>query len=361
MRIGIDARAAAESPAGGGRYVREMLRHLAQIDRDHSYLLYARRPWTEGELDSRFEWRLIPSGDPIWHLRTAIAASRACDAYLSTNSYLTLWGAWVPSVAVVYDLIAFHSELRPQRRASLIERLTLAPALRRASAVTTISSATKADLVARYPWVARKTEAIPLAADEAFSPEARDADEATLARHGVEGPYVLVTGTLEPRKNLPRLIEAFAGLSGRDHRLVLVGARGWETGETLRRIAEHDDRVLALGHVPDSDLPALYRRAELFCYPSLYEGFGLPVVEALACGTATLASDRPSIREVGGDAVHYVDPLSVADIQRGLREMLDDRGARVALAARGPAQAAQFSWRSTAERTLSLIERSARG
>src|SRR3954454_11067799 len=132
--IGIDARAAAEVPAGRGRYVRELLAALARRDDACRWLLYARSRWDGGDLDDRFEWRRIDSGDPLWHLRAARAASREANVFLSTNSYLTAWFTRIPTAVVVHDMITFHRDARPQRRASLIERATAGFGSRRAAA-----------------------------------------------------------------------------------------------------------------------------------------------------------------------------------------------------------------------------------
>src|SRR3954451_12073579 len=146
--IGIDARAAAEVPAGRGRYVRELLRALARREDDARFLLYARDRWDK-PLDGRFEWRLIDAPDPLWHLRAARAANREAAVFLSTNSYLTAWFTRIPTAIVVYDLIAFDPAARPQRRASLIERATAGPAVRRAASLLAISDWTRRDLEKR--------------------------------------------------------------------------------------------------------------------------------------------------------------------------------------------------------------------
>lgn len=355
--IGIDARAAAEVPAGRGRYVRELLTALARTGDEVRFVLYARERW-QAELDERFTWRLVEAPDPIWHLRVARAASGESDVFLSTNSYLTAWFLRVPSVVVVYDLVAFDRALRPQRRAALIERATIRPAIRRAARLLAISEATRRDLVARFPRAADKAIVTPLAADTAFSAAPEPSDAGVLERHGIDGPYVLATGTLEPRKNLPRLIRAFDALDPgvrERRRLVIVGPTGWETGETEQAIAEHGDLVVTVGRVPDADLPALYRRADVFCYPSIYEGFGLPVLEAMQCGTAVVTSDVSSLPEVGGDAVRYVEPSDTGSIRDGLAAVLSDPALRARLAAAGVERARGFSWDRTARMTLDAL------
>ena len=344
MRIGIDARAAAEVPAGRGRYVRELLRALARREDGEEYVLYGRTAWEEVP----FPWRIIERPDPFWSIAAGRAAGRECDVVLATNSYLMAAVASAPSVVVVYDLVAFDRELRAPR-GSLFERLTLPLAVRRAAAMLCISDATRRELVERFPRA--RAETVPLAADPRFF----DAVPARRAK-----PYVLCTGTLEPRKNVPRLIEAFAALDPalRDsHELVLAGPEGWETAPILESIGAHGDFVRAIGFVPEADLPGLYAGAVAFAYPSLQEGFGLPVLEAMAAGTPVLTSDVSSLPEVGGDAAVYVDPLETASIRDGLARLLADESLRARLASEGRERARGFSWDRTADATLSAIRR----
>jgi glycosyltransferase involved in cell wall biosynthesis len=363
VRIAIDARAAAEVPAGRGRYVRELLRHLVGLDAEHRFALYARTAWEDEALagDARFRWRIVPAGEPHWSVLAALHASREQDAVLATNSYLLAALARVPAVATVFDLAPFRRDVVLPRGAGF-ERLTLPLAVRRATALLPISHATRDDLVARFPRAAPKTTVVELAADDAFGAVAGAGADAVAPRYGLKKPYVLALGTLEPRKNLPRLIDAFAGLDAalRDtHELVLAGGAGWSTGELDAAVARHRAFVRPLGHVPDADLPGLYREAVLFAYPSLLEGFGLPVLEAMSAGVAVVTSNASSLPEVGGDAVRYADPHDVASIRSALEELLRDPAARARLAAAGRERAARFSWERTARETLACVESAA--
>src|SRR4051794_14659042 len=221
LTVAIDARAAAEVPAGRGRYVRELLTALDALPEaeDVRFLLYARKPW--GSLDpGRFTWTPIGLPDPAWHLAAAARASREADVLLSTNSYLTAWFALKPTAVVVYDLVPFVDPANARGSSARIERTTIRPALRRAAALPCISQATRADLVRLYPHAAPKAGVIPLAADPAFG-----APVAAPGHPSLHEPYVLAVGTLEPRKNLERLIAAWTaldpGLRG-EHVLALV-------------------------------------------------------------------------------------------------------------------------------------------
>jgi glycosyltransferase involved in cell wall biosynthesis len=352
--FGIDARAATEEGAGGGRVVRELLRALSARADGHRYLLYARERWDE-PLGGRLEWRLVRSRDPLWHLRAAVAASRECDAFLSTNSYLTAWLLRVPCAPMVFDLVAFDRELRPQRRSGLIERLTLPLAVRRSAALLAISRATADDLAARFPLARGKTTVVPLAAAPALGEAGAELPPGVPDRG-----FVLAVGTLEPRKNLPRLVGAYRRLPAdlqAAHPLVIAGRVGWEAGETLAALRSLGDRAVRTGFVPDAQLALLYRRCALFAYPSLGEGFGLPVLEAMAAGAAVLTSDRSSLPEVGGHAAAYCDPTDVAAIAAGIERLLRDPARLAELRATGPARAAEFSWARTADVVVETLER----
>jgi glycosyltransferase involved in cell wall biosynthesis len=359
VRIAIDARAAAEVPAGRGRYVRELIRGLSRLPADHEFILYAREPWSGASLDERFRWRIVSAPGLSWPLAVGERMSREADVALACTSYAVTAPWRIAGAAIVWDFAPFDRRLRAPR-GSLLERVTLPIALRRCDALIAISQATRDELARRFPKARAKTIVAYPAADERFSPEPNPVDERVLQAHGLRRPYVLVTGTLEPRKNLPRLIEAFAGLepSERDGwTLALAGAAGWETDATFATAAAHGDLVLTLGYVPEQELPSLYRQADVFCYPSLYEGFGIPVLEAMQSGTAVLTSSVSSMPEVGGDAARYADPRDTRDIRRGLSELMRDPELRRRGATAGRARAAMFDWHATARRVLGELER----
>jgi glycosyltransferase involved in cell wall biosynthesis len=357
ISIGIDARAAAEVPAGRGRVVRELLRALAGFDHPHQYILYARVAWAEDELDERFQWRLLDAKDPWWHVKAARAANGECDVFLSSNSYLTSRFLRIASVPIVYDLATFEPSMRPKRRSRIIERLTLGSAVKRSAKLLAISQATAEALIGRFPGAASRTVVAPLGVAAALS-AADPAEAATLPPAG----FVLAVGTLEPRKNLPRLVEAYAAMPPElqaSHPLVVVGALGWETNGTLRALQSLGERCTMLGYVSDAALAELYRRCAVFCYPSLGEGFGLPVLEAMAAGAVVLTSDVSSLPEVGGDAVAYANPTEVPAISGQLQSLLRDDALRAELSKRARARAEEFSWESFAETVLAVLEEAA--
>ena len=352
MIAGIDARAAAEVQAGRGRYVRELLGALDALDDDGTrYRLYAREIWNPPSRPSpRFAWSTVGLPDPLWHPAAAVRASHACDVFLSTNSYLTAWFTTVPTAIVVHDLVPFVMPQAAQARAARIERATIGPALRRAGALICVSEATRRDLVARHPEVAGRAHVVPEAADARFSARVEPAR--------LDKPYVLAAGTLEPRKNLVRLIEAWAALPEQvrsRHVLALVGPTGWDVDATLAAARAHSDEVRLLGYVDDDELVALYAGAAAFAYPSLYEGFGLPVLEAMAAGAPVVTSTASSLPEVAGDAALLVDPYDVRALRDALVAVLTDEGRAAALRAAGRERAAAFSWERAAVATLAVL------
>jgi alpha-1,3-rhamnosyl/mannosyltransferase len=360
LTIGIDARAATEVSAGRGRVVRELLRALgAREDDRHRYVLFARDVWEDEELDERFAWHLIEARDPLWHMIAARVANKRCDVLLSSNSYLTTLFTRVPTVPIVYDMVTFEPAMRPNRRSSLIERATLGPAVRRSAALLAISQATADALIARFPKAAGRTAVAPLGVTPALSGELEADEAASLPPAG----FVLAVGTLEPRKNLPRLVEAYGDLDEdlqRVHPLVVVGALGWETGATLQALRSLGERCTMLGHVSDKALAELYRRCAVFCYPSLGEGFGLPVLEAMAAGAAVITSNLSSLPEVGGDAVEYVNPHDTGSIAASLRRLLADQPRRAELGQRAIVRAQTFSWEHFAEIVLATLDQAVR-
>jgi glycosyltransferase involved in cell wall biosynthesis len=235
-------------------------------------------------------------------------------------------------------------------------RLALPEILRRADRVITISNCSKRDIMRIYGLPDRKVSVTLLAADERFCPDPVGVPGSALA--ALPRPYILNVGTLEPRKNLEGLLRAFARAcqAGVPHTLVITGARGWGRSRLapLPRELGIADRVVFTGFVPDEDLPHLYAGADFFVYPSLYEGFGLPVLEAMASGTPVITSNLSSLPEVAGDAALLVDPRSEAELAGAMVRLAGEAGLGAALRVRGLDRAAEFSWRRTADETLAI-------
>lgn len=347
----IDVREACNPrKTGKGQWTAQAVRALSRLSTTPLILLSNR------ELPDDLARTLRPADRVVvfaasglrWHWM-AHRFLRSCpDAvFLATTSYLlpALSTAHVKFATVVHDLIAFRGEPH-DRRATLIERLTLRRALRRSWNICALSASTAADLCARFRFLSPQSV---VAVGAASSMEAG-------ARSPVRG-LILCLATLCPRKNQARLIEAFASLP-RDvrcsSRLVIAGGRGWGDADIVR-LARSTEGVEWRGYVDDAEARRLFLQADIFAYPSLYEGFGLPVIDALSLGIPVLTSSCGSLKEVAGDSALIVDPLSTADIARGLLSLLTDDAVRGRLSATGPARAAQYSWEKTARALLAHL------
>lgn len=263
-----------------------------------------------------------------------------------------------PTVVTVHDVsYRIYPEFFSPRVRATLEAL-VGRSVRRAARVIAISENTRRDLVRLYGLPPDRVVVTHLAAARRFEPQAADRLAQVRSRLGLPDQYVLAVGNLQPRKNLGRLVDAFAGLAAEhpDLCLVLVGKSAWRGSDVASRVSERGiaGRVVMTGYVEPDDLPAVYAGSQVFCYPSLYEGFGLPAVEAMACGAPTLTSDTSCMPEVVGDAAVTVDPTSVDAIAGGLRRLLDDPDLRARLAARGMARARTFSWDRTAGQTVDV-------
>ena len=259
------------------------------------------------------------------------------------------------SIVTVHD-IAY--ELFPDQFAfklRLMLKALVPVSVRSCARIITVSENSRRDILRVYGVSPEQVVVTPLAAAPVFQPQPAAEIRRVRNTYGVSDQYVLAVGTIQPRKNIELLIKAFAIVAQEapSHQLVIAGQSGWH-GSTVHRAVEAaglGPRVRFTGYVPDSDLPALYSGAEVFCHPSLYEGFGLPPLEAMACGTATITSSAASLPEVVGDAAHMFPPTSVQDLVALLRHLLREDGARQELAARGRARAARFTWDRTARLT----------
>lgn len=224
-----------------------------------------------------------------------------------------------------------------------------------------ISEFTKGEMVELFGLPAEKIHVVPCAcAADMARVEEQSVLAAVREKYGLDKPFVLFVGNSNPRKNLERLMQAFdlAKEDGIDHQLIIAGEQGWKFDrEEARKGLKHGEDVRFIGFVPDGDMPALYSAADLFAFPTLYEGFGIPVLEAQACGTPVLTSDCSSLPEVGGDAAVYVDPYDAASIRDGMLKLLSDKQYAAALAQKGYENVKRFSWQNSAALLNEIIER----
>lgn len=278
-----------------------------------------------------------------------------------TNSIAPLYLS-CPFAVTLYDMSLFlFPNLQPRRSLWLVRSIIPAVA-RKAAAVITVSHSAKQDIIQVLHLPSEKVHVVYAAAAAAFH---RIEDSANLEnarrKYHLDGPFILAVNTLEPRKNLSRLVAAFCELRrrGRHEQLVLVGQYGWRFGPLLKQIeaSGYKNAIRLLNYVPSEDLPAIYNLARAVALPSLYEGFGLPIVEAMACGIPVLTSLRSAMAEVGENAALLVDPLRKEEIEEGLYRLLTDDSLREELIAAGLKRAMCFSWDRAAEDTLAVYEK----
>jgi alpha-1,3-rhamnosyl/mannosyltransferase len=287
-----------------------------------------------------------------WRVRSMLRQARA--ALYHSAYYLMPYAPGVPSVVTCYDLIPL---IYPQYFSALqrvIFRTAHWLALRTARVTLAISEATKSDLVRVFHVDPRRIVVTPLAAAAHFQPPGRSEIDRVRQQYALPPRYLLYFGSNKPHKNVPRLVEAFAKADVPECALVIAGQwdeRYPEAQQATERLGlQHVVRYI--GPAPDADLPALYGGAELFVFPSEYEGFGLPVLEAMACGAAVVCGNRSSVPEVAGDAALLCDPRDVNSLAGAIEQALTDRDLRSTLAQRSVRRAAQFSWEQTAQQTL---------
>lgn len=371
MRVIFNVDAITAPLTGIGRYALELARGLAHHDEIEELRLYSAYRWVDDPAQALAANRTIaairrnvPFKTQALELYQQIRGglfrlhTRRMKGFLLHTPNYVLMPFDGPALTTVHDLswLSFP-EAHPVERVRFLEN-HLPETLARADLVLTDSEFIAAEIASRFALPRAKIRAIPLGVDAAYRPRTAEEILATLAKYGLEhSAYVLVVATQEPRKNLARLVRAYAALPATTktrHPLVIVGARGWlsrDLEETLAPL-EAAGIVRRLGYVGEDELPQIYAGAHAFAFPSLYEGFGLPVLEAMASGVPVLTSNVSSLPEIAGDAALLVDPIDEQSLRDGLARLLDDSTWRTHASARGIARARAFPWSRCVEATI---------
>ena len=372
MRIAIDAHAVGTKLGGNESYAINLIEALAQIDSFNQYTIYV----TTNEARDRFHGRwsnfkvraTLPHTPVVRIPLTLSAELRKHPVDLLHVQFTAPPFCPCPTVVSIHDLSFEHLPQTFKRRSRMQLRLTVRNSARRAARILSLSEHTRRDIVETYGISAERVTAIPLAAPSHFGPVA-DNKELQRVRHiyGIDGDYILSVGSIQPRKNLARLVRAYASLRGEYStdklpKLVLAGKCAWLFDETLRALEETGlkDTVVLPGYVPEADLPALYSGALCFVYPSYFEGFGLPPLEAMKCGAPVVVGNRTSLPEVVGAAALTVDPFNIEAIAAAMKRLMRDSQLRQELSLKGQQRAGMFDWRETARRTLEVYQEVAR-
>jgi glycosyltransferase involved in cell wall biosynthesis len=374
MRIAVDGRTIVGNKTGVGVYAERIVRSLLQIDQRNQYHLFLVEPIDD--LQAPNLTTLLIKGynqaglNRLWEnvVMPRFAARNNIDLFFSPAYALPLLPfSRLRYVTAIHDLIGllYPKTFTPKMR--LWQKVFVANAARVADRIITGSEATKTDFLRLYPSAASKTTVIYHSIDEDFRPASNKKGLERVRRaYGLPEKIVLYVGTVEPRKNVANLARAFARLPDslrKEYTLVIAGKPGWFIESIHREIAQLQlgDRLRFIGYVDRRDLPSLYQLATVFAYPSIYEGFGFPPLEAMSCGVPVLCSNTSSFPEVVGDAAVMVNPFDASQMEKELGRLLSNSALRNGMRRKGLAQAERFSARKTARETLNVLEEAAAG
>ncbi|MBN1570158.1 MAG: glycosyltransferase family 4 protein [Acidobacteria bacterium] len=370
MRIAIDVRTISDHFPGIGRYTYSLVCLLArQIDRDELVLLANPAP-----ANSRFNMQAAAAGSKVSIVHTAARPFslreqvrlpfelKALKSEVTHFPYSVFpFAAPHPIVVSIHDIIPLRLPQYFSLRHRILYRVSLYLALRSAGSVICLSNATLSDLNSVFRADSSRIYVVPAGIGEPFHPCSDDEVERVRAQYGLSAPYILYAGSNKPHKNLVSLIDAYARLR-KAPLLALAGEEDPRYTEVRRRVEALGltGRVRFLEAVSEQDLPGLYSGALIFIFPSLYEGFGFPPLEAMACGLPVACSDIPSLRETSGGAALLFDPEKPDSIADAIERLLDDDRLRSDLRSRGLRRSAELSWDRAAQQTLEIYRRTAR-
>lgn len=372
MHIAIDAHSIGTGLAGNETYAANLIEALAEIDTSNRYTLYVTQPEAIQRFSGRWSHvqvrRTLPHSPLVRIPLTLAAELRRRPVDVLHVQFTAPPFAPCPVVATIHDLSFEHLPQTFKRRSRMQLRLTVRHTAKMAARIITLSEYSRRDVMETYGIAPERITVTPAAAPPHFQPAPEAEVRRVRERYKIAGAYILAVGSVQPRKNLMRLIKAYAHLHERRSQvnlpqLVLVGKQAWLYGETLRTIKDCGlgDLITLTGYVSETDLPALYTGALCFVYPSFFEGFGLPPLEAMQCGTPVITGDCTSLPEVVGDAGLMVDPYNEAALATALARLIDDPSLRANLRARGFQRAAAFTWQETARLTLKAYEQATGG
>jgi glycosyltransferase involved in cell wall biosynthesis len=376
LRIGLNSQKLLAANTGVGNYTYHLVRHLLEVDRENRYCLFFFNQLRDGQdlfarsvapyqVESSGFGTTLNSARILWEQILLPARAKACDVdvFHYIDHTLSLVRRPCPTVITVHDLAFFRVPEMYNLSRRFYKQFVSLRSVKRATRVITISEYTRREILEITGVDGDRVEVIPYGISAAFRPIPRDAAlEAFRARARLPERFLLFVGTLQPRKNVDGLLRAFRKAldrGGFPHSLVLAGDRGWLYEEVFALIGTLGlrDRVIYMDTVPHGDLPAVYNLADLFVYPSWFEGFGLPPLEAMACGTPVICSSTTSLPEVVGDAGITVHPSDVDGLADGIARVLSDPALAARMREAGLARARTFSWDENARRTIGVYRR----
>lgn len=375
MKIGIDTTSAVMQGGGIGRYTRELVQATLAQDTAHEYVLFSAPPPSGKSLEALFpaSGRVMHKIAPVseqwlyrmWYrARLPISVQRftgKLDLFHSPDFVLPPVSGNIPTLLTVHDLSFVHfPEVYPEVLVNYLNKV-VPWSVGRATHILADSEATKQDLMAVWQVPSEKISVLYSGVSEVFE-KVENAGRITAVRHKYnlsESPYLLSVGTVQPRKNYQMLIQAFAPVADKfPHNLYIAGGKGWLYDEMMAEIEKQGltDRVRFIGFVDDADLPTLYSAADLYLFPSIYEGFGLPMLEAMACGVPVIASNVSSLPEVGEGTAVLLPPHDPAKWTRKINELLADSEQKKQMTTSGYKQVQRFTWEKAANQLLLIYQ-----
>lgn len=356
-RFGFDKESTLPIRVGSAEVCFELLLELEKKDTKNEYIVYLPVKPTADMPQERSNWKYkVVKGKKLWTLTALNKAANAdkLDVFFNPTHYAPLF-LNCPLVISILDVsYKYFPELFKKKD---LYKLSLwgKYSVKKATSIITISTSSKDDIMREYGVKESKISVIPVGIKEIITDKMSKAS--FLDTYSLKNPYVLFVGTLQPRKNVERLIEAFSKLDNKDIDLVLVGKKGWQYEGILQAPEKYgvSSRVHFLHDVSNENLPLFYENAVCFVLPSLYEGFGLPVLEAMKYGCPVATSDVSSLPEAGGDAALYFDPEDVDSITSAISKLIDDKSLREKLVKKGYEHIKKFSWEKSAEQVLKVL------
>lgn len=372
MHIGIDAHAIGARQGGNETYISNLIAALAELDQYNRYTLYLASARAAEKWRGRwpnFEVRQLPPPTPLVRVPLALAYElRRRPVDVLHVQYTAPPFCPVPVIATIHDLAFEHLPETFTRRGRTQLRLTVRRTAARAARIATVSEFSRQDIIQTYQLEPEKVVVTHNGVEARFNPQPQSENEVAEVRQrfGIARDFLLAVGSLQPRKNLLRLLRAYARLRSTrpdfTPQLVITGRRLWLANEIFAEIRRQPwaADVIVTGYVADEDLPSLYRAATALVYPSLFEGFGLPPLEAMACGTQVITSNTSSLPEVTGEAAILIDPYNEDELAAALHRVVTDQSLRARLREAGLRRAGLFTWRRAAEKTLQLYQAAAK-
>ncbi|MDR4509746.1 MAG: glycosyltransferase family 4 protein [Candidatus Brocadiaceae bacterium] len=369
MRIGIDARILSEENTGIYNYVFHLLCNLQEIDDTNDYFLFSHAEFEMPLKNNRWH-KIVGNGitagvSKLWFQTGLIPLIKKTkiDIFWATCNLLPLaLPSRVRTLLTVHDLTyLFYPETMAMKNL-LAYRLLQRRSIKTADRIIADSEATARDVKSYFGITPNKMEVLPCGINRSmFLPVCGEELDRKVKKYGIRHKYLLTVSTLEPRKNLVNVLRSYEALirnSTIDHDLVIVGARGWKTSFLYKevRLLGLEERVRFLGYVPEDDLPALYSGADALLFLSLYEGFGLPILEAMACGCPVITSHVSSMPEVAGRAAILVNPENIGEISQAVHGLLRDKERCAALRSAGQERIRQFEWRDRSRRLSEIFQ-----